>query len=57
MALGAFLERELTDVKSGNVSSVNCCRADLEAFVLELGLAPAKLPGGWQQLCPEPEDL
>jgi len=56
-ALRAFLIREVADVAGGAPSSLNCCLGDLEEFVMELGLAPAELPVGWQQLCPELEDI
>lgn len=55
-ALRSFLIRELADVEDGASSSINCCRGDLEAFVAELGLAEADLPGGWQRICPPSEE-
>ena len=56
-ALGDFLRREVVDVAEGTPSALNCCRADLEAFAEELGLAVADLPLGWERLCPSLEDL
>ncbi len=56
-ALLDFLGRELAEVKEGATSSLNCCLADLEAFVVELGLVPALLPVGWEKLCPKPEEI
>ncbi len=56
-ALRAFLVREVAEVEGGAPTSLNCCAEDLEAFVVELGLAPADLPAGWRRICPRPEDL
>ncbi|MDH3393790.1 MAG: hypothetical protein OEL66_07260 [Desulfobulbaceae bacterium] len=53
VALVVFLERELADAASGISSSINCCRAELEEFASELGIAPTELPTGWGTLCPE----
>mgnify|MGYP000415730976 CR=1 FL=1 len=52
-ALEAFLEIETADVAAGkSLSSVNCSADELAAFAESVGLAPSRLPDGWQALCP-----
>ena len=47
-----FIRREAEDVKTGHRrSSISGSSADLQAFALEVGLDPAKLPTGWERLC------
>ncbi|MDH4320131.1 MAG: hypothetical protein OEV73_01390 [Desulfobulbaceae bacterium] len=56
-ALRAFLVREVAEVAGGAPTALNCCAADLEAFVVELGMVVEDLPVGWQRICPAPEGL
>ena len=52
-ALLHFLQCELADVAAGRrISCLNCSREDLKNFAMELGIAPASLPPGWESLCP-----
>jgi AcrR family transcriptional regulator len=51
-ALTAFLERELADAASGADPSIDCPAPQLAEFACALGLDPAKLPPGWEALCP-----
>ena len=56
-ALQNFLEIETADVAAGRqLSCVNCTANDLVAFAQTIGLTPASLPEGWQELCPETGD-
>jgi hypothetical protein len=55
-ALVNFLQQEIIDVKSSKrASSINCSQEEIAALARGLGLAPAGLPAGWQDLCPEEE--
>ncbi len=47
-----FLAIETTDVASGRQpASVNCSATELVTFAESLGLAPSRLPEGWQAVC------
>lgn len=51
-ALLNFLHQEITDVQSrARNSCINCTEKSLTKFVRELGIDPALLPKGWQELC------
>lgn len=53
-ALKSFLQREAADVLScKRASSLNCPAQEIENLADALGLGPADLPAGWQELCPE----
>lgn len=51
--LQAFLEQELKDISLSrrSKSSINCTFEELEAFAMELGIEPSKLPDGIEKLC------
>jgi hypothetical protein len=51
--LHEFLKNEIDEVVNGNRSScINCSAEDIATLVHFLGLSPADLPEGWQDLCP-----
>lgn len=51
--LRRFLERETADIAGGRRNScVNCSSQEIESLAKSLGLRPADLPAGWQELCP-----
>jgi hypothetical protein len=53
-ALQNILAVEMAEAAGGGGSAcLNCPAAAVENLAKSLGLAPADLPDGWQQLCPE----
>jgi hypothetical protein len=55
-ALQKFLQQELVDVQSKKrSSSVNCPQEEVSNLAVSLGILPAELPDGWQELCMEKE--
>lgn len=52
-ALVAFLEQEISAVRYGESSCINCSGQTLGEFARELGLCSEDLAEGWQDLCCE----
>jgi len=53
-ALHNFLRQELLDVQSKKrFSCVNCSQEEVSNMAVSLGILPAELPDGWQELCME----
>ena len=51
-ALLNFLHHEMADLQCGTRKScINCAEKTLADFVKEIGIDPAKLPKGWQEIC------
>lgn len=56
-ALQKFLRQEVTDVEGGKrAPSLNCSQSEVALLAEFLGVTPAVLPDGWEDLCPEGEE-
>lgn len=51
-ALRNFLHQEMADLQNGTRKScINCAEKTLSSFIKEIGVDPALLPKGWQEIC------